>query len=100
MIIKYLYNSYNLASNVSKNAASHVIEFNRMIDELPVSEDKIAYCNKINDIYMKCRWYMIGLYEASDRMLYSVLNTALINDKKRIEQFIEDKLSGKENENV
>ena len=100
MIIKHLYNSYNLASNVSKNAASHVIEFNRRIDEVPVLEDKVAYCNKINDIYMRCRWFMIGLYEASDRMLYSVLNTALINDKKRIEQFIEDKLSGKENENV
>lgn len=99
MTIKYLYNCYNLAAQVSRAAANHVIEFNNKIENLVMTNDTEAYCKQVNEIYMNCRWFMIGLYEASDRILYSILNKAITNDKQRIEQYIADIMNGKENKN-
>lgn len=100
MTIKYLYNCYNLASQVSKSAADHVIEFNKKIENIPkeTSNAKLSEINadKIAAFFMQCRWYMIGLYEASGKILFSVLNKALDADKLRIEELRKEILDKKE----
>ncbi|MBO4703944.1 MAG: hypothetical protein J5617_03875 [Bacilli bacterium] len=95
MIIKCLYNSYNLASQISRNAADHVLEFNKKIEEVPkYSKDAPA---RIMALYEQCRWYMIGLYEASHTMLFSIIVKVIDADRKRVETYIEE--LGKETDN-
>ena len=98
MTIKYLYNSYNLAAKVSKNAAEHVLEFNRKIENIPkYSKDAPA---RILNLYEQCRWYMIGLYEASNTIIFSVLNKVVDSDRERIQAYIAELAElGKENKN-
>ncbi|MBO7450243.1 MAG: hypothetical protein J6U54_07705 [Clostridiales bacterium] len=86
MTIKYLYNCYNLATQVSRSAAEHVLEFNRQIENVPKYSKNAT--TRILDLYEQCRWYMIGLYEASHTIVFSVLVKVTDNDRQRIEAYI------------
>ena len=88
MTVKHLYNSYNLAFQVSKAAADHVVSFNQKIENVPKHSKDAP--ERIKILYEQCRWYMIGLYEASHTMLFSVINRVIEEDRKRVESYIEE----------
>lgn len=94
MVIKYLYNSYNLAKKISTSAANHVLFFNGLLDTMPEYDAKLKK-DKIDSIFNQHRWYMIGLFEGSDRILYRDLTKTLDEDKRRVYALIKEE---KENE--
>ena len=89
MVIKYLYNSFNLANSISGSAAAHVRELNRTIEEMPNYDPEVKV-QRIELVWQQNRWYMIGLYEGSTKILYQTLNKVLEEDKKRITGLIAD----------
>lgn len=89
MVIKYLYNSFNLANSISGSAASHVKELNRTIEEMPNYDPEVKV-QRIELIWQQNRWYMIGLYEGSTKIMYQTLNKVLDEDRSRIAGLIAD----------